>query len=355
MVAKRIRASGRPPYRCDDLQQHPAKGKSTMTPTESATANRRKTKKGQLEGKGTRSASRRTRTTGIRAAVPITFGEDARAYRGRLKEWTGSLEPRNPVERYLVERAVALSWQLDRAERAQFERLPALETDLHAAEAHEEPATTGPVPFDDSERGERLRRFQFACSRALSRTLQTFARIRELGEEAELEISIDSTPAAVVEIPSPALDRETRCRGELGIDDDIASLTMLLAAVETAGSVPTADPSRHPAGDPASGIYPLNHEDPSESTGRPSRASRRHIPDFRGRQAEWAPSRRALASADDRRSPDSRTRPRPDAPSAPLEGRRRVGGYEVPLDCSTPVACADRIPVRLRREAAARR
>ena len=60
---------------------------------------------------------------GCRAKLPIIPGEDPDVYRDRLDSWTGKFDPRDPVEVYLVERAVNASWQLDRADRAEVAQL----------------------------------------------------------------------------------------------------------------------------------------------------------------------------------------------------------------------------------------
>ena len=57
------------------------------------------------------------------ARQPILPGEDPLARQARLDAWTDQLEPRDDVERFLVGRAVNLSWQLERAERARAARL----------------------------------------------------------------------------------------------------------------------------------------------------------------------------------------------------------------------------------------
>jgi hypothetical protein len=59
----------------------------------------------------------------MRARQPILPGEDPLARQARLDAWTAQLEPRDDVERFLVGRAVDLSWQLDRAGRARAARL----------------------------------------------------------------------------------------------------------------------------------------------------------------------------------------------------------------------------------------
>ena len=60
---------------------------------------------------------------GLRASLPVLPGEDASILKNRLESWTITLEPRDEVERYLVERAVNVSIQLDRADRAWAARL----------------------------------------------------------------------------------------------------------------------------------------------------------------------------------------------------------------------------------------
>ena len=63
---------------------------------------------------------------GLKAKVPVLPGEDPQQYRGRLDAWIADWQPTNDVEQTLVERAVTLTWQLDRAERAETARLASL-------------------------------------------------------------------------------------------------------------------------------------------------------------------------------------------------------------------------------------
>jgi hypothetical protein len=63
---------------------------------------------------------------GLKARIPVLPGEDAQEYQGRLDAWIADLLPTNDVEQSLVERAVTLTWQLDRAERAETARLAGL-------------------------------------------------------------------------------------------------------------------------------------------------------------------------------------------------------------------------------------
>src|SRR5262249_5869995 len=74
-------------------------------------------------------------------------GEDAQEYQARLEAWIADLKPSNDVERSLVERAVTITWQLDRAERAEAARLASLIRAAPAAAAlrqEEAAAALGP-------------------------------------------------------------------------------------------------------------------------------------------------------------------------------------------------------------------
>ena len=55
---------------------------------------------------------------GMRANLPVLPGEDPDAFHARVERWTADLQPNYDVERFLVHRAVQLSWQLERADRA---------------------------------------------------------------------------------------------------------------------------------------------------------------------------------------------------------------------------------------------
>ena len=55
---------------------------------------------------------------GMRARTHILPGEDPVALQARMDAWTNDLKPADEVERFLVHRAVQLSWQLERADRA---------------------------------------------------------------------------------------------------------------------------------------------------------------------------------------------------------------------------------------------
>src|SRR5207253_4282063 len=60
---------------------------------------------------------------GLSAKTIVPPGEDADAFQGRIEAWTVDLAPRDDVEQVLVERAATVSWQLERADRADAARL----------------------------------------------------------------------------------------------------------------------------------------------------------------------------------------------------------------------------------------
>ena len=62
-------------------------------------------------------------THGLTAATVVLPHEDEQAYQHRLEAWTRDLQPPGGPGRYLVERAVKISWQLDRADSAEQARL----------------------------------------------------------------------------------------------------------------------------------------------------------------------------------------------------------------------------------------
>jgi hypothetical protein len=62
-------------------------------------------------------------THGLTAATVVLPHEDEQAYQHRLEAWTRDLQPPGGPGRYLVERAVRISWQLDRADTAEQARL----------------------------------------------------------------------------------------------------------------------------------------------------------------------------------------------------------------------------------------
>src|SRR6516165_7419238 len=82
---------------------------------------------------------------GLKAKTVVLPGEDPQEYQARLDAWITDLNPQNDVELTLVERAVTLTWQLDRAERAEDARLASLIRAAPAATAlrQEEAAALG--------------------------------------------------------------------------------------------------------------------------------------------------------------------------------------------------------------------
>ncbi len=88
-------------------------------------------KKNSARSTGPRSQSGKDRSKfnavkhGMSAKTPVLPGEDAEAFRKRLDDWKEELKPRSKIEDYLLERAVQVSWQLDRVNRAQAARIAA--------------------------------------------------------------------------------------------------------------------------------------------------------------------------------------------------------------------------------------
>src|SRR5947207_2631343 len=97
----------------------------TTTATDRAEISRRNGQK----SRGPKSPAGKSRSRfnalkhGRRALTLILPGEDADAFEGRLDAWTTDLQPRNDLEQDLVVRAATISWQLERADRAEAARL----------------------------------------------------------------------------------------------------------------------------------------------------------------------------------------------------------------------------------------
>jgi hypothetical protein len=313
--------------------------------------------------------------------APVLPGEDARAYRGRLKAWTGSLGPRNAVESYLVERAVVLSWQLDRADRAQLALLAApvdsIEPDQASSGAIDRAALR---LFDAGDSGDRVRNYQLACGHALFSTLDAFSNLRGVLKirEAARE-SAPNTPSTPVDsYPPPSggppahgtfstASSSTSARSA----DVSAALVEILQAVDSAGGVPSsavpvAESSpilsgRRDAptdGQGAGARLVESSASADDTPGRTATGPRRRPPIRRIRQAPWSgpggSEAPGMAPTGPRTSPVRRSH-QAETDHNPPDTRRRVGGYAVPLDPSVPITCADRIPVRLRRDASAAR
>ena len=85
-------------------------------------ANRRNAAKstGPRTAKGKAKVKLNAVTHGMTAATVVLPHENELAYQHRLEAWTRELKPPGELGRYLVERVVRISWQLDRADT--FER-----------------------------------------------------------------------------------------------------------------------------------------------------------------------------------------------------------------------------------------
>jgi hypothetical protein len=311
-------------------------------------------------------------------------GEDAEQYESRLNAWTRHLAPEGPVELYLVQRAVQISWQVDRAERCQTARLAHhARPDENARGTSETAAAADRQAFDDSDAGERLRNHQLACGRMLLKTLDAFATLRLAFAEARVEGALNeaappkekvigeatestSKEPAIVEAASPDQPAPTHSLIE-EILAGLRSRTDRVTPPSTAGAPIgrdireaglTSDSKRN-------GICPTDAAPGSRVERTPSaeradvRLAQRtaQLPRAADRDASLSgwPGQR---EKDDRRSnlahprigngPVRRSSQLSDSGPNEPASRRRVGGYEVPLDTWVPVTGADRAPVRLR-------
>jgi hypothetical protein len=77
---------------------------------------------------------------GLTAQTLVLPGEDAAALQARLDAWTTDLRPGNVIEQFLIERAATVSWQLDRADRADTARLASIIRTVPVEEARRQEA-----------------------------------------------------------------------------------------------------------------------------------------------------------------------------------------------------------------------
>jgi hypothetical protein len=154
---------------------------------------------------------------GMAAKTLVLPGEDPEAFRGRLDAWTENLAPRDEVEQYLVERAVQVSWQLDRADRADVARLTRIIRSVPVEEGHQQAEEAeelgrrlfwdrrGPLalyphfPLRDQLLGERKPRTSFS------------GRVDDPDDPARLVSQLESTAAGCQWL----LDRWTELRTRL--------------------------------------------------------------------------------------------------------------------------------------------
>ena len=90
-----------------------------MTSQRKIEANRRNSARstGPRTPEGKRKVSQNAVKHGLTATTLVVLPhEDAEAYERRLLAWTAELNPKGDLDRYLAERAVKVSWQLDRAD-----------------------------------------------------------------------------------------------------------------------------------------------------------------------------------------------------------------------------------------------
>src|SRR5262245_19648935 len=109
-----------------------------MPPSDRAEINRRNAQKstGPKTAEGKARCRFNALKHGLTARTAVLPGEDPEAYEARLDGWTAGLRPANDVEGFLVEQAVRLSWQIDRADRAETARLATNTLHAPVEEAH---------------------------------------------------------------------------------------------------------------------------------------------------------------------------------------------------------------------------
>lgn len=134
------------------------------------------------EGKAT--VGRNAITHGLRAnKFEVLPNEDQAEYQDRLNAWILHYNPTTPVEEELVLRAVNITWKLDRADRfenAQLSRMMAdAEDAIMDASKEELDESDNLASFDESNKGERLRRYQLSLHRELIRTVTTLAKFQD--------------------------------------------------------------------------------------------------------------------------------------------------------------------------------
>ena len=90
-----------------------------MTSQRKIEANRRNSARstGPKSPEGKRKVSQNAVKHGLTATTLVVLPhEDEEAYERRLEAWTAEINPKGDMGRYLAERAVKVSWQLDRAD-----------------------------------------------------------------------------------------------------------------------------------------------------------------------------------------------------------------------------------------------
>lgn len=325
------------------------------------------------------------------------------AFRARLRDWSGSLRPRNPVESYLLERAVRLSIELDHMDAC----WQAVAVDTQSRGAGDVRRRRIGFVRPSPRSNDRTRRDRLACGRMLAETLETLIRLQRSEQRTDRDVPPDPLGGA----SSIRAGRRGSTRSappappampEYGIDD-----ACIVAILSQIGSEPQlAEPDESPDGrsprtetaqtkpDEAtpecmSGVSSVSRSraartkpttgptGPVVATGHPPQAGIARTKPTSGvaRTDEGRPlaPRRcqhfrqsfgwrdgsdwpAARGGDPDRHPEpvptrtatARGASEPANVAESTRGRRRVGGYEVPLDPSDNSSRADHAPVRLR-------
>jgi hypothetical protein len=281
---------------------------------------------------------------------------------------------------------VQISWQLDRADRCQVARLShQSRPDANEPATAETAAGADRLAFDDSDEGERLRKHQLACGRMLIRTLDAFATLRlafaeARGEAAGLEATgapehadgeatsrPANDPAAAGKVEEAACSDEPANHHSL-IEEILAGIQARPSHQEPSSThaasgsrdVRAADATRKGIGPAAGGMSLRSDRTPPadrvEVRNGPRSSHFPRVADGEASLSGWTGHRemaeRQPNALHSRNVPVRRSSQGSESgPNEPAL-RRRVGGYEVPLDPWVPVTGADRTPVRLRRREA---
>jgi hypothetical protein len=181
---------------------------------------------------------------GCRANVLVLPTEDFGEYEQEANAWKHSWKPRNPSEELALapqDAAAARQWLLDLVDRTTEQLRQKVEVLRELAEL-DAAYTADRLSWDDTDEGERLRRYDLSCNRTLLRMFELLLKVRRTGEELDLG-TIASIGRSVAS-------------GNMGANDRLAPA---VAAVIT----PPAEPVKEP--DPPIEANPVREGAPNEA------------------------------------------------------------------------------------------
>lgn len=328
---------------------------------ESATGNTAGVKAPRRSGSTRSSASRKGQNA--RPLIPCATADDNQAFGQRLSEWTDRLAPEGPVEQYLVERAVRVSWQMDCVDR----HYAAM-----AAAACETPASNGSKALAGPT-GDCLVH-QLGLGQMLLNTLGTLGRLRDTNRprrekqkraRPKLRAPKPAKGLKAARAPSKSINPSTAVDPSIVTVEELASaLTMTMAAESDRPVLGSLDIARI---DSPSDLGLGTAAKASSCTAGPltrrsahflRRVGRAHeaMPaaphhENRANEPNWPRRIDAEAPRIGANEPNSARRIGAEAlqnGANEPNSRRRVGGYHVPLDSWDPGSKADNVPVRYR-------